>query len=134
MANRAPRNKKPAEPEAASRLPVSDVFGEGDGSNGNGYMPVPIAGFEGDLDFRPYGPSDFSAEDLLKAYHTMLLSRRLDEKMLTLLKQGKGFFHIGGAGHEATQAAIGSLARPGHDWFSVYYRDLCTYLSLGGTA
>src|SRR5690606_40271714 len=64
----------------------------------------------------------------------MLLSRRLDEKMLTLLKQGKGFFHIGCAGHEAAQAAVGLYARPGHDWFCMYYRDLCMSLSLGMTS
>ncbi|RMF62177.1 MAG: tungsten formylmethanofuran dehydrogenase, partial [Bacteroidetes bacterium] len=45
----------------------------------------------------------------------------------------KGFFHIGCAGHEAAQAAIGLLSRPGYDWFSFYYRDLTMYLSLGGT-
>ena len=35
----------------------------------------------------------------------MYLSRRLDEKMLILLKQGKSFFHIGASGHEAAQLA-----------------------------
>lgn len=88
---------------------------------------------EGDFDVKPVGPSDFDSEDLLGIYRTMLTSRRLDEKMLTLLKQGKGFFHIGCAGHEATQAAIGSLSRAGEDWFSMYYRDLMMYLMLGGT-
>jgi len=88
---------------------------------------------EGDFDVKPVGPSDFDSEELLGIYRTMLTSRRLDEKMLTLLKQGKGFFHIGCAGHEATQAAIGSLSRAGEDWFSMYYRDLMMYLMLGGT-
>ena len=67
----------------------------------------------------------------------MMLSRRLDEKMMTLLKQGKGHFHIGCAGHEAVQSAIGQYSRPGegpgHDWFCFYYRDLCMALSLGMT-
>ncbi|MBT8400514.1 MAG: dehydrogenase E1 component subunit alpha/beta [Rhodothermia bacterium] len=63
----------------------------------------------------------------------MLVSRRLDHKMMTLLKQGKGFFHIGSSGHEAAQAAIAFDARPGYDWFCPYYRDLCTVLSLGMT-
>ena len=35
----------------------------------------------------------------------MFKSRRLDEKQLILLKQGKGFFHIGASGHEAAQVA-----------------------------
>lgn len=89
---------------------------------------------DGDFDVHPVGPKDFDAEELLGIYRTMLTSRRLDEKMLTLLKQGKGFFHIGCAGHEATQAAIGSLSRAGEDWFSMYYRDMMMYLMLGGTA
>ena len=77
---------------------------------------------------------DFTPEELLKVYRTMLLSRRLDEKMITLLKQGKGFFHIGCAGHEAAQAAIAFFSRPGEDWFVPYYRDLCMSLSLGMTS
>jgi 2-oxoisovalerate dehydrogenase E1 component len=95
---------------------------------------IPTALFEADFEIEPVGPSDFEPEILLNIYRTMLTSRRLDEKMLTLLKQGKGFFHIGCAGHEAAQAAIGLLSKPGHDWFSMYYRDLMMYLMLGGTA
>ena len=94
---------------------------------------APPADYVGDLEVRPVGPSDFDRATLLKVYRTMLTSRRLDEKMMTLLKQGRGFFHIGCAGHEAAQAAVGLLSRPGHDWFCVYYRDLTTALSLGLT-
>ncbi|PLX31941.1 MAG: hypothetical protein C0600_04310, partial [Ignavibacteria bacterium] len=43
----------------------------------------------------------FSPDELRDILKTMMVSRRLDQKMLTLLKQGKSFFHIGGAGHEA---------------------------------
>ena len=86
-----------------------------------------------DLIIQQLNPSDFEPETLLHIYRNMLLSRRLDEKMITLLKQGKGFFHIGCAGHEAAQAAVAFFSRPGHDWFVPYYRDLCTALSLGMT-
>ena len=42
--------------------------------------------------------------EALRAMHrNMLRTRRLDEKMLILLKQGKSFFHIGAAGHEAVR-------------------------------
>lgn len=54
-----------------------------------------------------------SRERLLGAYRTMLLGRRMDEKHLILLKQGKSFFHIGGSGHEAAQTAAASALRPG---------------------
>ena len=46
---------------------------------------------------------DFKKEELLDIYRTMNISRRLDDKMLILLKQGKGFFQIGCSGHEAIQ-------------------------------
>jgi len=92
-----------------------------------------VSMLEGDFDVSMLAPTDFEPEVLLDVFKTMLLSRRLDEKMLTLLKQGKGFFHIGCAGHEAAQAAIGLLSRPGKDWFSMYYRDMMMYLMLGGT-
>lgn len=98
------------------------------GSSSNGRPAI-----VGDFDVQPASVDAFDPDRLLELYRTMLTSRRLDEKMLTLLKQGKGFFHIGCAGHEATQAAVGLLSRPGEDWFSMYYRDLTMYLMLGGT-
>ena len=104
---------QPADPQAASTASPNDYIG--------------------DLDVQPVGPADFDPETLLRVLRTMLVSRRLDEKMMTLLKQGKGFFHIGAAGHEAAQAALGLLSRPGHDWFCMYYRDLTMALSLGFT-
>ena len=88
---------------------------------------------EEDLAVVPVGPADFEPATLLHVYRTMLVARRLDNKMLALLKQGKGFFHIGCAGHEAVQAALGLLSRPGHDWFTLYYRDLVMSLILGQT-
>jgi 2-oxoisovalerate dehydrogenase E1 component len=102
--------------------------------NGQAHRSSSSAPIEGTLDVTVRGPSAFDRDQLLHSYRTMLLSRRLDEKMITLLKQGKGFFHIGCAGHEAAQAAVGMHARPGHDWFCMYYRDLCMALSLGMTA
>ncbi len=105
----------------------------GNGSSNPIDLEVSVV-LESDLELIPVGPEDFKPETLLGVYRTMLTSRRLDEKMLTLLKQGKGFFHIGCAGHEAMQAAAGLHMNAGHDWFSLYYRDLTTYLMLGGTA
>lgn len=116
---------------AEEALPVTDI------ERGNGHAPpaeISEIGYVGDLELEKLTPADFEVEQLMQVYRTMLLSRRLDEKMLTMLKQGKGFFHIGCAGHEAAQAAVGLYARPGHDWFCMYYRDLCTALSLGMTS
>ncbi len=83
---------------------------------------------------RETNKTPFSKEELLRAYRTMLTSRRCDEKILILLKQGKSFFHIGGAGHEAAQVAAAAALRRGHDWAFPYYRDQAFALQLGMTA
>lgn len=105
---------------------------------GNGsaakHSEATLAAYEGDLDVTPVGPADFEPGELRQALRTMMLSRRLDDKMLTLLKQGKGFFHIGASGHEAAQVGLGMHLRGGHDWFCMYYRDLTLTLQLGMTA
>lgn len=108
-----------------------------DPGHGNGHTSeaiIPGIAYAEELHVDTLTASDFDGKQLREAYRTMLLARRLDEKMLTLLKQGKGFFHAGCAGHEAAQAAIGMYVQPGHDWFCMYYRDLCISLAVGMTA
>ena len=90
-------------------------------------------GFEGDLAVVPLALEDVGRETLMACLRTMMTSRRLDEKMLTLLKQGKGYFHIGSSGHEASQTALGRAFVGGHDAFCFYYRDLATALAVGMT-
>ena len=65
----------------------------------------------------------YSKKQLLDIYRQMALSRYLDEKQLILLKQGKGFFHIGCAGHEAAGLAAALSFKPGFDYAYPYYRD-----------
>ena len=49
---------------------------------------------------------ELSKEQLIDAMKTMLTSRAIDHKAMNYLRQGKTFFHIAGAGHEAIQAAV----------------------------
>ena len=75
----------------------------------------------------------YSKAELKAVFRSMATSRRMDEKMLTLLRQGKSFFHIGAAGHEGAQVACALNLRPGLDWAYPYYRDQALVMGLGTT-
>jgi 2-oxoisovalerate dehydrogenase E1 component len=74
-----------------------------------------------------------SDKELLNVLRTMLLSRNIDNKAMNLLRQGKTFFHIAGAGHEAIQVAAGLHLDSKVDWLFPYYRDVALVLSAGLT-
>ena len=76
----------------------------------------------------------FQKRDLLNIFEYMILARRMDEKMLMMLRQGKSFFLTAGSGHEAAQLAAASNLQPGKDWSYLYYRELAFYLKTGGRA
>ena len=133
------KSDKTTAPDKEARFTTSDLISPADAGNGSPVASVPdsptsvLVDYEGDLEVAPLGPEDFEPDVLRAALRTMMTSRRLDEKMLTLLKQGKGYFHIGASGHEAAQVGLGFHLRGGHDWFCFYYRDLAMALSIGFT-
>ncbi|MDP2303740.1 MAG: thiamine pyrophosphate-dependent enzyme [Ignavibacteria bacterium] len=87
----------------------------------------------GKLNKKKQSSIDLSKEELLKAYRFMLLARQIDTKAMNLLRQGKTFFHIAGAGHEAIQVAFGMQLDSSKDWLFPYYRDLALVLCAGVT-
>ncbi|MGA7837173.1 MAG: dehydrogenase E1 component subunit alpha/beta [Ignavibacteriaceae bacterium] len=77
--------------------------------------------------------SSIKSEELLRNLKQMLIARSIDTKAMNLLRQGRSFFHIAGAGHEAVQTVVGNALDPKVDWFYPYYRDLGVALAAGVT-
>ncbi len=75
-----------------------------------------------------------SHEQILRFYRTMLTSRRVDDREISLKRQNKIFFQISGAGHEAVGVAVAEHCVVGQDWFYPYYRDRAMMIALGQTA
>ncbi len=74
-----------------------------------------------------------SEVQLKEAYMTMLRSRLNDDRVDTLIKQGKATFLISGSGHEGIQVAMAMAMKPGKDWLYTYYRDNAICMQMGVT-
>jgi 2-oxoisovalerate dehydrogenase E1 component alpha subunit len=76
-----------------------------------------------------------SAEKALAVYDLMLRARLLEERLITMYKQGDGFFWIGGPGEEAFNVPLGLLVDKGHgvdhDYLHLHYRSSGTLLAMG---
>ena len=80
--------------------------------------------------FSPNGPHDASA--LVRLYEPMFAARVVDQVEMELVNRGEAFFHVGGAGHEAS-AVLATHLGP-QDWLHLHYRDKALMLARGITA
>jgi pyruvate dehydrogenase E1 component alpha subunit len=71
-----------------------------------------------------------SIDDLRRLYGTMLLARRLDERIIALQRQGRVATALSNRGQEAV--ALGAAAAlDARDWMVPYFRELAAYLWRG---
>lgn len=89
---------------------------------------VRVLATDGTLD--PQNDPGLAAEELVHLYRHMLLTRMVDERLVTLQRQGRIGFHIGSLGEEA--AIIGSAyAMRKQDWLFPCYREFGAALLRG---
>jgi len=73
-------------------------------------------------------------EDVLKMYETMLMARKIDERMWLLNRAGKIPFVISCQGQEAAQVGAAFALDRREDYVLPYYRDMGVVLTFGMTA
>ncbi len=76
--------------------------------------------------------TELASEDLEPIYRTILLARALDERCLTMQRQGRIGFYAPVMGQEAAQVACGWALNP-KDWVFPSYRELGLALTRGVT-
>jgi 2-oxoisovalerate dehydrogenase E1 component alpha subunit len=87
-----------------------------------------VLGADGSLD--PRSDPGLTAEEVVHLYRHMVLTRMLDERLVTLQRQGRIGFHIGSLGEEAS--IIGSAyAMRKQDWVFPCYREFGAALLRG---
>lgn len=79
---------------------------------------------------RQLGLTDDEVVDL---YRTMLVTRRIDDRMWALNRQGRVPFVVSASGHEATQVGVVAAMDPDRDWSLPYYRDVGVAVAWGMT-
>src|SRR3954451_3947755 len=72
-------------------------------------------------------------DDLVGMFRTILLARRLDQKIWGLNRMGKAAFVVSCQGHEGAQVGSACAIRRGEDLGLPYYRDVGVVLTLGMT-
>ncbi|SES82386.1 branched-chain alpha-keto acid dehydrogenase E1 component [Oceanobacillus limi] len=75
-----------------------------------------------------------SNEQVIEMYKTMLLARKIDERMWLLNRAGKIPFVISCQGQEAAQVGASFALNRSEDYVAPYYRDMGVVLAFGMTA
>lgn len=76
--------------------------------------------------------SKIDSDILLKAYQTMALTRHIDDRMITLQRQGTISFAMSSLGEEAC-AVASAAALESQDWMYPQYREAGVFFWRGGT-
>lgn len=83
----------------------------------------------------PSSEAQLSPDLQLRIHELMLKARVLEERLITMYRQGDGYFWIGGPGEEAFNVPLGLLVDKGtgieHDYLHLHYRSSATLLALG---
>lgn len=83
----------------------------------------------------PGGGTQLAPELQLRIHELMLRGRVLEERLITMYRQGDGYFWIGGPGEEAFNVPLGLLVDKGmgleHDYLHLHYRSSATLLAMG---
>ena len=123
-------------PSARKRRPemTTPMRSDSEGRRGLDVEPAELTAAVGGN--RPCGEPTWRGVPVAEAiedYRLACLAQAVDDRQLTLHKQGAAPFHISGAGHEALLVGLARSLRAGYDWFFPYYRDLALALALGVT-
>jgi 2-oxoisovalerate dehydrogenase E1 component len=78
-------------------------------------------------------PLGLSGDDVVALWRTILLTRRLDQKIWALNRMGKAPFAVSCQGHEGAQIGSAWALRGGTDVVLPYYRDTGVMVALGMT-
>ncbi len=70
-------------------------------------------------------------KQVLDMYRHMVLTRRMDDRMWALNRQGRAPFVVGSSGHEAIQVASVMALDKTSDWILPYYRDMGVAVAWG---
>jgi 2-oxoisovalerate dehydrogenase E1 component len=85
---------------------------------------------DGSLDHSALGLGD---DEVVEMYRLMLITRRVDDRMFALQRQGRAAFVLGSSGHEGVQVASTFALDRSRDWVLPYYRDMGVALGWGFT-